>query len=42
MEMLEKRDFRGKRVSSVGVLSNPEGMKEVAEEDRGGKDQGSR
>ena len=41
VEMLEKQDFRGRRFSSVGALSNTEGMKEVAEEDRGGKGQGS-
>jgi hypothetical protein len=37
----KNRIFRGRRFSSVGALSNTEGMKEVAEEDSGGKGQGS-
>jgi hypothetical protein len=39
--MLEKQDFGWRRVSSVGALSNTEGVKEVAEVDTGGKGQGS-
>jgi len=35
--LLEKQDFKGRRVVSVGALSNTE----VAEEDRDGKGQGS-